>query len=110
MMLSATFRRRRSCQRRWVSRLYATVRLLYATVRLYDCTTVRLLHITTRSRIADKDMQVLNFECRPSLYHFTDLSTSTLELTLRVVNRDGSELEGPANLTCSCLARQQLRA
>ena len=40
-------------------------------------------------------MQVLNFECRPSLNLFTDLSQTTLELTLRVVHRDGSELKGP---------------
>lgn len=49
--------------------------------------------------ISDKDMQVLNFECRPSLYKFTDLSESTLEMSIRVVKRDGSELKGPATLT-----------
>lgn len=44
-------------------------------------------------------MDVLHFECRPSLYHYTNLHASTLELTIRVVNEDGSELTGPDLLT-----------
>ena len=40
-------------------------------------------------------MQVLHFECRPSLHKFTDLSETVLDLTIRVVRRDGSPLTGP---------------
>lgn len=40
-------------------------------------------------------MEVLHFNCHSSLHYFTDLSQTQLELTIRVVHKDGTELTGP---------------
>ena len=61
--------------------------------------------------LADKDIQVLHFESSPKLYKFTDLSETTLDLTIRVVRGDGSPLTGPPmsgewNLLPECTGEQ----
>jgi hypothetical protein len=49
-------------------------------------------------------MEVLHFNVHPSLHHFTDLSQTALELQIRVVHKDGSELTGPElNRSCFCV-------